>query len=98
MMLPGRVKIGPVTYTVTEVGQVEGEPMRMGSFDNMTATLLVREALPTDVKIVTFWHEVFHGLADVSGQVLTEQQVDALAHGLVSLFADNHWTVAVETP
>lgn len=96
MILPETVKIGPITYTVREVDQIDDTPIRMGQFNNLTAELLLRRSLPDDVKLVTFWHECLHALCDVSGQKQNERQVDALSHGLVQLFESNGWRLELE--
>ena len=46
------------------------------------------------VKYSTFVHEVVHGISDMYGLNLLEDQVSILAHGLVQVEEDNHETLA----
>lgn len=95
MRIPEKVKVGPITYTVDEIEELNNG-VHMGQHRNAEARLLLVKSLPDDVKLVTFWHEVIHALCEVSGQKQDERRTDALSHGLVQLFEANGWRIETE--
>lgn len=96
MTIPAEVTIGTVTYRVVAVVNLasEGKPY-MGTIEHSTGTLKLDAALPEDIKLVTFWHEVIHGILRQAGQKHSEGLTDAISHGLVALFRANGWTIAL---
>lgn len=96
--LPDSVAIGPFRYRV----QVEPEPfpddrkasVLCGEADHNKGLIRVLQATP-DRMFVTYWHEVLHGIDDVAGTELSEDQVNRLAPLLASVLLDNGY---VERP
>lgn len=95
MTLPDTLKIGVVTFTVTEgeVYSVEKNGERRekhGRFESLPATIQINARQQADMKVITLWHEAFHALCYTVGiDDESEKIMDALAHGVVQLLRDN---------
>ncbi len=92
MRLPETVKVGPVTYAVQEVDELDGGDS-IGQYHKGSATIKVVRSLPDDVKLVTFWHEVMHAICETTGQKHNERVINAFSHSLVVLFEANGWRI-----
>lgn len=82
-----RVLIGPIAYQVVET-ELNGN--LCGDIDTMKCRIRIEQSMAPDIKRVTLWHEIVHGILFAAGITdHSEIQVDALAHGLVQLLRDN---------
>jgi hypothetical protein len=61
----------------------------VGLCDPKTNTITIDPDLPPDVLLQTTTHEVIHAVDMTMNLCLTEQQVDALAAGIMHLFRAN---------
>jgi Zn-dependent peptidase ImmA (M78 family) len=82
--------IGAVTYTVSEA-KLRGA---CGTCNYEQARIRINARLDPQLKRVTLWHEIIHALlfnAGVYTAEHNEQQIDALAHGIIQVLRDNPW-------
>jgi hypothetical protein len=61
----------------------------LGQCDPGTNTIILDANLPTDVRLQTLTHELFHCMEMTLNQCLTEQQVDTLSTAVIHLFRSN---------
>lgn len=95
MSIPAQIRIGPITYTVKQVEQLTDDGKQMlGLIHYNTALIEIDATMPDAVRLVTFWHEVVHGICHAAGVEHSEGVVQALSYGLVDLFERNGWTLA----
>jgi hypothetical protein len=79
------VKIGPMLYSVTEAPISE-----YGLIDYGKQIIVINSGLAPQAKQVTLWHEIVHGILYNLGHINHDEvMVDSLAHGIVSVLADN---------
>lgn len=84
------VKIGPILYDVKETeGLADEDTTLNGWIKYDSCEILIEAGLPDQVKQVTLWHEILHGILNQASQVYNEELVEALAYGLVAVFQDN---------
>ena len=90
-MVPSTVKVGPITYTVTEhdwpPDKEEGS-QAMGRHIESTGQIMLLRSMPPDVKRVSLWHEIIHAIIDHAGQDHNEAWIEAVAHGVVEVLDD----------
>lgn len=97
MTIPDHVRIGAVTYTVKQVDRLTDDGASiLGMIRYKTATIEIDAGMPDAVRLVTFWHEVVHGICHHAGVKHSEGVVQALSYGLVDLFERNGWTLIME--
>lgn len=96
MAIPEKVRIGPITYTVSEVHNLCDEDgtgkmeLLYGNIDYGLSTIAIGEQLSGDIKLVALFHEVVHGILHQAGIFEhPESLVKALSFGLVGLLRDN---------
>lgn len=91
MQLPSQVQIGAIAYDVVAVDDLHGASGKIcGDIDAQRCRIRVDAGLHPQIQRVTLWHEVLHGILYAAGIAEhDEQQIDALAHGLVLLLRDN---------
>ena len=96
MALPKQIKIGPVGYKVIEKDDlhfVDGDGKKSGLHGHILwseAEIRVAGDQSEQVKVVTVWHEVIHGILNNAGiNDHPEQVVLALGFGIVQLIRDN---------
>jgi hypothetical protein len=90
------VKIGPVRYEVKEIEELADEEKTLfGWIKYDSCEILIEAGLPDQVKRVTLWHEILHGILAQASQEHDEALVEALAYGLVAVFDDNPGLLAV---
>ena len=83
-----QLRLGALTYTVDE-GKLK---QQCGHCDYEHARIRIHRTLDPQLKRVTLWHEIIHALlfnAGVYEPEHNEQQIDALAHGIVQVLRDN---------
>lgn len=86
-----QVQIGPIVYEVLHLPDLCGPSgALMGDFNASRARIRINADDDPQVQIVTLWHELIHALLYTAGyRDHDEQQIDALAHGLVQVLRDN---------
>jgi hypothetical protein len=83
-----QIRIGAITY------QIEEHKLRgaCGECNYEQARIRISPKLAGQLKRVTLWHEIIHAVlfnAGVYAPEHDEQQIDALAHGIVQVLDDN---------
>jgi hypothetical protein len=95
------IKIGPVTYAVTEVEDLhthddDGKRQWLhGEIRWANADIRVCAHQAHDRVVTTLWHEAVHGILEAAGQEHDESAVTALGFGLVQLVRDNPALIAL---
>lgn len=91
--LPSAIQIGPVAYAIVLVKKLIGPfGRRCGECDPARARIKIDSKLDPQIQDVTLWHEIVHAIlfgAGVPGDEHNEQQIDALAYGIVAALRDN---------
>lgn len=87
-----QVIIGPLIYAVVEVEELaSAHGLLYGDIDYGRCRIRVAAESDPQIKRVTLWHEILHGI--LNGAAITadhnEQHIDALAHGIVQVLRDN---------
>lgn len=84
-----QILIGPVAYNVLFIPEFS-ESGRCGDIDVMKARIRINADMAQTVQTVTLWHEVLHGiLANAGYKDHNEEQIDALAYGILQVLRDN---------
>ena len=92
---PKEVQIGPITYRVELVEELheQGQGRYLyGDIHYGRCRIRIDAELDPQVQCLTLWHEVLHGIlngAGIDSADHDEQQIDALAHGIVQALRDN---------
>lgn len=96
MNFSGKIQIGCVDYTVKEIDDLhkvneDGQKVWLhGHILHADAEIRVASDQSEDVKTVTVWHEVMHGILQNAGQSnQPEGFIEALSFGLVQVIRDN---------
>lgn len=96
MKLPKTIQIGCVTYTVKQLDdlhKVDTDGVKKwlhGHILLADAEIRVANDQSDDIKLVTVWHEILHGILNNAGQdEQPEALMEALSFGLVKLIQDN---------
>jgi hypothetical protein len=89
--IPRTVKIGPLIYAVVLAEVLKDEKTQESlwgqiSYDQRTISLADGEK---QTKYVALIHEALHGLLEICGINMTEEQVQALAFVLYGFFREN---------
>ena|SRR5690348_12750085 len=89
MRIPKKVKIGPYNYTVKWVERLQSDDLEAcyGLIRKTTQEILLDPSMQPDRAAVVFLHEVLHGLDDLAGLGLTEEQTTRLAPVLYDFLA-----------
>lgn len=89
MKIPGNVKIGGISYTVSYVERLT-EPDSTAEIDYDAATIELRKGMNMQRQHRDFLHEVFHAIHDNLGYYKhNEKQIDELAGALYQVIVDN---------
>lgn len=89
--LPKSVRIGAIDFRVAEVNglRVDGTLLN-GHIQHDKALIEIEEELDPQIKWITLWHEVAHGILMVGGiSDHTEGSVVALGYGIPQVLRDN---------
>lgn len=96
MAIPDKIKIGPVGYTVKEIEdlhRVDDEGVKRWLHGHIWFTdseIRIASDQSQDIKIVSLWHEILHGILNGAGQAeQPEPLIEAISFGLVQLIRDN---------
>lgn len=87
-----QVKIDTIIYQVVETPEDIIDPKGKGwlgriSFGN--ALIQIRENMTAECKIQVLWHEVIHAIATQRNVKISEEEIDALAFGMVGVLQRN---------
>ena len=89
----GRIKIGPMEFTIEAVNDLqEGNAKLLGKINSADLILHVDDSLPKQAMEQTIWHESLHAILEQLGQVKhagDESLVDPLAY-MIYLFVQNN--------
>lgn len=88
-----RVKIGPVTYRVSEHKELserttDGISYFYGRISYNKQRIKLWHCAP-DMQLVALWHEILHGIFQDRHFEQREDTVDGLAYALIALIRDN---------
>ena len=92
-----QITIGPLSYAVVEVEELASASGELyGDINYERCRIRIRAESDPQIKHVTLWHEVLHGiLRNAAIEDHDEQQIDALAHGIIQVLRDNPQLTAV---
>jgi hypothetical protein len=88
----GSVKIGPVWYEVHEVPGLRNpvnDQQLNGRISENEAVIQLEAAMCEQAKRVTLWHEILHAIGMHSGHEFSEEQLEALAYGIMDALQAN---------
>ncbi len=96
MKLPRKIQIGCVGYTVRllddlhKVDDVGVKKWLHGHILFADSEIRIANDQSDDIKLVTMWHEILHGILNNAGQTdQPEALIEAISFGLVQLIRDN---------
>ena len=84
------VLIGGMTFDIENASQIEDDAD--GRIEFTSARILLSNRLAPSYRRVVMWHEIVHGILDLSGQgehSRNEGLVDSLANGIAQVLRDN---------
>jgi len=86
-----QIIIGAIAYEVIEVAELASEHGTLcGEISSTKCRIRIDADMAAPVKQVTLWHEIIHGILFNAGyREHDEQQIDALAYGLMQVLRDN---------
>jgi len=90
--IPKRLKIGPLTYTVTEVNDMSNVmpgQMAMGCVDFINVTIRLYSKMSLEKKWAVLMHEIVHAIDENITLELSEDVTDRLAIGLMDALTTN---------
>ena len=91
-----KVKIGPITYTITENARYKAENL-VGQIMYYESVIEMQPDLSPQMRRVGLFHEIFHGILLQGGfREHDERLLDVLAHGVVRLLQDNPGLIEAE--
>ena len=88
------IVFGLIPYWVEYGDRAEVDPGNeglVGHIDHRFQTIRILESLPPYQRRQTLWHEIVHQLCLERNLALDEDQIDALAYGLMGLVIQNPW-------
>lgn len=87
------IRIGGIDYEVEEVPNLcteDGAKRLNGDIFHDRCQIRVDQNLSPQIKSVTVWHEIIHGILTQAGaRKQDETQIEALAYGIVQVLRDN---------
>ena len=90
--IPKKVKIGPITYKVTEVNDMmsvmEGQTAT-GSIDFLNCTIRLYSKMTIEKKWAVLMHEIMHAIDENFSLSLSEETTDRLAVGIAEVLTEN---------
>lgn len=93
MEIPKKIKIGWKEYEVIEKGSnldlTSGGDECYGTLYPDRRKLYINNSFDEEQKKATLIHEIIHGIDDLFGIGLKEEQVEALGHGIYTVIKDN---------
>jgi hypothetical protein len=92
MMLPSKVKIGAIYFDVKEIQGLTAEEDSKkidGHIVYNKCEIRIEASLNEQVKRVTLWHEIIHGILTFANVEHDERIVDVLGYGIVAALDEN---------
>jgi len=91
MTVPKTVKIMGITYEICQVDKLmdHNQVKLNGNIDYSNSKISIDSELSDQIKIVTIWHEVIHGLLSQANIEHDEKLVEFLGYGITGFLADN---------
>ena len=93
-----QIKIGPITYQVKEVKNLEngdGHALWGQAYHQAFEIRIAKDRHTRESRFVTTWHEVLHCLEPIYGVELLEQDIIVIASVISQVLQDNpgmNWT------
>lgn len=88
-----QIQIGPISYQVVEVPELASarSGQLYGDINYEKCRIRIASESDPQIKLVTLWHEIFHGILNGAAQTEehNEAHIDALAHGIIQVLRDN---------
>lgn len=93
--MESEIKIGPTRFQITVIENLR-DPRNDESLDGHIlygeSRIYLNAKLGDQSRRQTLWHEILHAVLVQAGvQEHDEQQIDALAYGVVGVLQDNPW-------
>lgn len=90
-MIPEEIVIGPNRYAVEFVERLESDDHRRltGQIDYSALKIRIDPAPELNRQVITLFHEIVHGIDEVYGLDLAEEDVDRMANGIVDVLQRN---------
>jgi len=82
--------IGAFIYKLIYMPNLTSHHNLLGQTLSDSQLLKVDPSSTPQTKLVTLWHEKIHGINDVYNCELSEQNIDRLAHGVVSILVNDY--------
>ena len=79
------IGIGSYDYRVTFKQRMARDTKMLGTLDSDTQVMELEPDTSQQTKTMTFWHETIEGINDVFHCDLTEENIDRIAQGIVSI-------------
>ena len=93
MKIPESVRIGGVEFSVVMEHRLnDGLHMLAGQHRPMTCQIALEEGCDSQMRCLTLWHEIMHGIENQAQLELGEQReviIEAFARGVYQVLADN---------
>ena len=92
MKLPKHIKIMGIVYDIKEVEKLlddDGIKKLNGTIRYNTTEILIDKGLSEQLKIITLWHEVIHGLLTQAEVDHKENIVSVLGYGICGFINEN---------
>lgn len=84
-----KLKIGPITYKIRYIDDLDEDGQVNGSIRYNNASIAINKSMDEQIMRQTIWHEAIHGLLTHSHVEHDESLVDILAYGIMQLLQDN---------
>lgn len=89
-MIPNKISIGGIVYDVKFEDKLFCDTTKInGHIKYSTTEILVENNLSEQIKRVTVWHEIIHGILTQAAIEHEEKLVEVLAYGLTGVIQDN---------
>ncbi len=87
------VRIGVLDYQIRVVDQLRASDdcKLYGEIDFAAGTIRLDAAMRPAFRAVVLWHEIVHGIIEMSGLAQSEETANAIAHGVLQVLRDNPW-------
>lgn len=86
------ILLGTVKYAIRTAPRDKIDPESdgyVGKFVFSRGEILVLDSMPIPQKYQTLWHEILHIICGQRNVSLSEEELDAMAHGIVEALTNN---------
>ena len=87
--IPKVARIGAFDYSVKLVPNLADDFKLLGQSITDKQEIRIEPNTTEGTKLVTFWHEVVHGISDVYGCSLDEENTNRIAQGISAILQKN---------